>query len=298
MLQRSTSSSHHQMTSRRDANNEDDDYDDIPLQHQRPFGTGLHKKPIAFVSASSLSTVTQTQPTATKPTTGASIADLYLSMVLPDDTATTTTSRSKSAPPSTTPTTDTTTTTTPSESTPSTITSQPTISEPSQLCPICNLPLPPSDDPAGLAAHNASLAHQLCLPYSPPPSALDRTRMGLTYLSAHGWDPDARRGLGAEEQGIQFPLKPRAREERLGLGAPAPARKSKEQGKNGEEAKQGKLLDAKKVRKMAVEDRKRREEIREELFGDGRLEKYLGVGRVVQSAPGSRAGERRRWLGT
>ncbi|KAL2267589.1 hypothetical protein VTJ83DRAFT_4866 [Remersonia thermophila] len=290
------------MTSRRDANDEDDGYDDIPLHHQRPFGTGLHKKPIAFVSASSLSTVTQPPSSAaSSQPAGASVADLYLSMVLPDDAAAAASApRSASAPPSTAPAADPTSTTIPSEPTPSAATAT-TTSVPSQPCPVCSLPLPPSHDPAALAAHNTSLAHQLCLPYSPPPSALDRTRMGLTYLSAHGWDPDARRGLGAEEQGIQFPLKPRVREERLGLGAPAPARRPGEKGKDGEEAsKKGRLLDAKKVRKMAAEDRKRREELREELFGDGKLEKYLGVGRAAQSAPppGPRAAERRRGLGT
>ncbi|KAL2120628.1 hypothetical protein VTJ04DRAFT_4655 [Mycothermus thermophilus] len=282
------------MALRRDAKDEDDDYDDIPLQHQRPFGTGMYKRPIAFVSASSLSTVQPNSSSTSQSNTGASVADLYLKLVLPDDS--TTQPRSKSAPPSSTTTgpavdttaTTTTTTTPPSEPT----SSESTSSQPTQapnLCPICKLPLPPSSDPQALAAHNASLTHQLSLPYSPPPSALDRTRMGLAYLSAHGWDPDSRRGLGAEEQGLRFPLKAKQREERLGLGAAAP--------KKEEKKPKEKLLDAGKVRKLAAEEKRRKEEIREALFGDGKLEKYLGVGGRGVSLPGSRSASKSRGLG-
>jgi hypothetical protein len=95
--------------------------------------------------------------------------------------------------------------------------------------------------------------------------------MGLAYLSTYGWDPDARKGLGAEQQGVQYPVKAKVKDDNLGIGMKVPKGlpppKKKEQ-----------LLDAKKVRKMAAEEKKRAERIRRELFGDGRLEKYLGSG--------------------
>lgn len=224
----------------------DDDFDDVPLQHQRPFGAGLHRKPVAFVSASASGGQLKSihDAAVSKPKTD--VANLYLSMVLPEDTA-----RSKSAPPAA-----------------SSTTQDPPPAQPDEACTVCKLPLG-----TDMAGHEQSFAHQVCLPHSQPPSALDRSRMGLAYLSAFGWDPDARKGLGASQQGIQYPIKPKVKEDNLGIGMEVPKGlpppKKKEQ-----------LLDAKKVRKMALEEKKRTARIREQLFGDGRLEKYLGPGAV------------------
>ncbi|KAG7287938.1 hypothetical protein NEMBOFW57_007457 [Staphylotrichum longicolle] len=224
----------------KDNGNEDDDYDDIPLQHQRAFGAGLHRKPIAFVSATGGGQLKSVDDGAAKKPQQ-NVADIYLSMVLPDDAT-----RPKSAPPASTTTQD----------------------EPLQpdICPVCKLPLVTDD-----GTHSQSFAHQVCLPHSQPPSALDRNRMGVAYLSAYGWDPDARKGLGAGQQGIAYPVKAKVKDDNLGIGMELPKglppRKKKEQ-----------LLDAKKVRKMALEERKKAARIREELFGDGKLDKYLGSG--------------------
>ncbi|KAK3903914.1 hypothetical protein C8A05DRAFT_32331 [Staphylotrichum tortipilum] len=235
----------------RSNNDHDEDYDDIPLQHQRYFGAGLHKRPISFVSASTgssqLQSVNNTTPKLSPPQ---DISDIYLNLVLP-----------KTPQPSPPP---------PSESQPD-----------APPCPICNLPLqapsspthPPSQCPT---PHTQSLAHQLSLPHSHPPSSLDRTRMGLSYLSSHGWDPDARRGLGAAEQGIAFPVKARLKDDNRGVGMPVSvSKKGDEKGRGREKEK---LLDAGKVRKLVKEEGRRRERVWEELFGDGRVEKYLGKG--------------------
>ncbi|KAL2159927.1 hypothetical protein VTH06DRAFT_2060 [Thermothelomyces fergusii] len=247
---------------------EEDDYDQIPLHHQRPFGTGLFRKPIAFVPASDggeqLKTVDDGTATA-KPRQD--VADMYLSMVLPEDAT-----RSRSAPPT--------------SSVSTTTTETAGGEEPSQpsTCPVCRLPL---DTDAG--THERTLAHQVCLPHSQPPSALDRTRMGLAYLAAYGWDPDSRKGLGAQQQGILYPVKARVKNDNLGLGIRPPSpplpgeeeeKKKKKRRADGEEGrtKKAQLLDAKKVRKMALDERKRAARIRQDLFGDGRLEKYLGPG--------------------
>ncbi|KAL2133076.1 hypothetical protein VTI74DRAFT_2944 [Chaetomium olivicolor] len=228
------------MSTQKDNSDEDDDYDDVPLQYQCPFGAGLHRKPIAFVAASSGGQLKSVDDAPIK-NPQQNVADIYLSMVLPDN------ARSKSVPPASA----------------TSSRGQPTQPE---ICPLCKLPID-TDRPT----HDQSFAHQVCLPHSQPPSALDRSRMGLAYLSAYGWDPDARKGLGAEQQGIQYPIKPKVKDDNLGIGMEVPKGlpppKKKEQ-----------LLDAKKVRKMAAEEKKRTERIRRELFGDGKLERYLGGG--------------------
>ncbi|KAK4134356.1 hypothetical protein BT67DRAFT_352576, partial [Trichocladium antarcticum] len=259
---------------------EDDDYDDIPLQHKRPFGSGLHRKQaIAFVPASDsgrLKSVDDTSPPA-KPRPN--IADLYLSMVLPKD------ERAKSAPPQTSPPPP----PPPPPPDPSTSPSQ---------CPICNLPLnhtaspSPSPSPSTSTSqpapqeppdepqppHEYTLAHQLCLPHSHPPSSVDRSRKGLAILAAHGWDPDARRGLGAAQQGTPFPVKARAKDDRLGVGVQRP-RGGKGRGPSQAGGRRTELLlGARKVRKLVREEVRRGERVREELFGDGRVERYLGRG--------------------
>ncbi|KAL2142768.1 hypothetical protein VTI28DRAFT_785 [Corynascus sepedonium] len=239
-------------------NDEDDDYDQIPLQHQRPFGSGLHRKPIAFVSASEGGQQLKSVDDAAAKKPQQNVADIYLSMVLPQDAT-----RSKSAPPTSSSSSITTTiiSTTADESSSSSSPSLPA------TCPVCRLPL--DKDPE---THKRTLAHQVCLPHSQPPSALDRRRMGLAYLSAYGWDPDSRKGLGAEQQGIQYPVKAKVKDDNLGVGMRVP--------KNlpPQKKEDSKLLDAKKVRKMAIDERKKAAKIRQDLFGDGRLEKYLGPG--------------------
>jgi hypothetical protein len=225
-------------------NGDDDDYDEIPLQHQRPFGSGLHRKPIAFVSASGGGQLKSVDDSAAgRPQQN--VADVYLNLVLSEDAA-----RSKSAPP-----------------TSSSITEDDSSSPQNETCPVCKLPLKTET-----GTHAQSFAHQVCLPHSQPPSALDRTRMGLAYLSTYGWDPDARKGLGAAQQGIKFPVKAKVKDDKLGIGIQVP------KGGLPPPKKKEQLLDAKKVRKMALEERKRAAEIRQELFGDGKLEKYLGSG--------------------
>ncbi|RYP72063.1 hypothetical protein DL770_008020 [Monosporascus sp. CRB-9-2] len=223
---------------------EDDPEYDIPLQDKRPFGSGLKRKRVVFVPASSGSLNTTEESTDLKPSK--SISDLYLSLVLPKD-GTQDTSRAASEP------------------------LRPTV------CEVCNLPLGkspavPSEIKTTTRPHEASLAHQVCMAHSHPPSALDRSRMGMSVLQSQGWDPDARRGLGASQQGIQFPLKAKPKEDNLGIGVEVPkdfVPKKKEKVQT---------YDAKRVRKMVAEDRKRLEKLREQVFGNSDVEKYLGGG--------------------
>ncbi|EGO59186.1 hypothetical protein NEUTE1DRAFT_79035 [Neurospora tetrasperma FGSC 2508] len=229
---------------------DNDDAEDVPLHHLRPFGTGLYKQQIKFVPASDgdLDSTSSTTTKSSKPKLD--VAGLYLDMVLANKDKNKNNDKQNE-----------------NQST------QPTIVVPQQeICQICSLPYAPN--PESKAIHEQSFAHQSRLPHSHPPSALDRSRMGLKHLTSHGWDPDSRQGLGSAAQGIQFPIKGKKKDDHLGLGVEVP--------KNGQlpvPKKKEKLLDAKKVRKMAEVEKKKAERIRKELWGRGPdLERYLRKG--------------------
>ncbi|OLN81279.1 hypothetical protein CCHL11_07294 [Colletotrichum chlorophyti] len=227
--------------------------DDVPLHHRRPFGAGIQRKPIQFVKASdpNLSTIKDR-----KTQSGASVGDFYLSLVLPSEKA-------KAEPPE----------------------SEALKTEgKASVCAVCDLPVSADDtvqevggssrgkDSTSKQKHEASIAHQVCLAHSHPPSALDRSRMGLTYLSSHGWDPDSRKGLGAAGQGIQYPLKTKLKEDNFGVGLKV----SKDQQVRVEKKKQPVKMGAKERRKQAEEDKKKTERLRQMFYGSEDLDRYLG----------------------
>lgn len=235
----------------------DEEYEeaeDVPLHHLKPFGSGLRRNEIKFVPASNEDS-TITQQTNSK-SSGLNVRDFYLDMVLKKTTS------------------DGETSTKPASETEETDT---------EVCEVCKMPLTSTSSTnskfektsgsGNSSHHEASIVHQVCLTHSHPPSALDRNRMGLSVLEAAGWDPDARTGLGAAGQGVQYPIKVKPKEDRLGVGVVVPkdfqVKKQKEKPK---------MLDAKKVRKMAVEDRKRTDQLQQQIFGRVDLEKYLGKG--------------------
>ncbi|CAI0654377.1 unnamed protein product [Colletotrichum noveboracense] len=224
----------------------DEDYD-VPLHHKKPFGAGIPRKPIQFVKASD-PTLSTTKPEKTTKS-GSSIGDFYLSLVLPKK----------------------------SEENP--------VPE-AHVCAVCDLPLEEEavkqlskeangkKDATARQKHEASIAHQVCLTHSHPPSALDRTRMGLTYLSSHGWDPDSRKGLGAAGQGRQYPIKTKQKEDKYGLGLEIPKTLA-----GRIEKKKPQTLDAKQCRKKADEDKKKSEKLRQMFYGSEDMDRYLGAGR-------------------
>jgi hypothetical protein len=250
----------------------DDDTYEIPLQDQRVFGAGIKRKKVKFVPSSSSANAPALSNTPSK-----SISALYLSLVLPNDA----TSAEESAQ------------TTPDSITISTsLAHTPTTSE-SQICEICRLPLSSlpivatSDNdtdttlptpselnplPATNARpHEASITHQVCLAHSHPPSHLDRSRKGLAYLSSYGWDPDSRLGLGAEGQGIAFPIKSKPKDDKLGIGVVVP----KTAGKRKEKPEK---LHAGRVRKAYEKDRKMGERLREMFYMNDDVERHLRGG--------------------
>ena len=218
----------------------------IPLEDQRVFGAGIKRKRIAFVPASS------TEPTT--PTTAgpnSSIADKYLSIVgLP---------RAASAPTST--------DSTPAPSTPA------TGPEPANLCAVCGRPLSPT--------HESTIAHQVCLAHSHPPSHLDRSRAGMRYLQSYGWDPDERVGLGARAEGRRFPIKPVPKHDTVGLHEKVDADSVQIKVRKSAVAKKEDRvmrLNAKQVRKRDDEARKKAEKLRGLFYANDDVEKYLGDG--------------------
>jgi hypothetical protein len=142
------------------------------------------------------------------------------------------------------------------------------------LCGICGEPVKEADQ----RMHYLSSAHQAALPHAPVPSAIDRTRMGLKYMSKHGFDVDARLGLGAEGQGMLFPLVPKEKKDKFGLGIDKKQHVKKKAlgGASIAEVREGKL-DAGKIRKLAQVDKSKHEKLQKMFYGNDEVEKYLGA---------------------
>lgn len=245
----------------------DDDTYEIPLQDQRVFGAGIKRKRVRFVpSSSNLST--STLPASR--TSGASIGDFYLNLVLPKGQKSAIEQNEEAgarsgggdSPP---------------------------------ICDICNLPLestasPPHEETktkheqqqihaaAQLqksTPHEAALAHQVSLPHSHPPSHIDRHRLGLSYLKTYGWDPDSRTGLGASGQGSRFPVKTAQKYDKLGVGAEVPRGVGARGSGRVEKEKRKTRLDAGATRRGMKKEEEKMRGLREEVYGRVDVERLL-----------------------
>lgn len=209
------------------------DEDDIPLHHKRPFGSGLKRQRVEFVPAQDVNAGTSiAEPAPSGPASG----DIYASIVM---------AASKAKKTSTDPVKET------------------NEGAEVKICPICG-----NEITTSLEKHEATLAHQVSLQHSHPPSALDRSRMGLRTLASAGWDPDARTGLGREGDGMRFPIKVTAKEDTLGIGAqaaePAPAKEEKPR-----------ALKARERKELEKKERSKGEHLQREIFGSVDVERYL-----------------------
>jgi hypothetical protein len=140
-------------------------------------------------------------------------------------------------------------------------------------CAICGEPVKETDQ----RTHYLSPAHQAALPRAPIPSAIDRTRMGLKYMTKHGYDVDARLGLGAAGQGMLFPIMPKEKRDKFGLGIDKKEHVKRRAlgGASRTDVKEGKL-DAGKVRKFAQVEKRRHDKLQKLFYGNDEVEKYLG----------------------
>ncbi|KAI9821674.1 MAG: hypothetical protein M1827_002255 [Pycnora praestabilis] len=235
---------------------EDDEEYYVPLQDQRVFGAGIKRKRVQFVPSAA-------DPDAIKPPQRdpGPLGDRYLSIVLPKGAQTQTSQNAGAA----------------SGSPPGGISEVITLQE-GQVCEVCNLPIPSTSAATTLLSktHEASLAHQVCLEHSHPPSHIDRNRPGLKYLSAYGWDLDSRLGLGATGDGIRIPIKGKVKNDTVGLGVKAvgACSKGRWRGRMREEK-----LNAKEVRKREEQGKKKRDMLQEMFYRSDDLEQYLGPAR-------------------
>ncbi|KAK0659904.1 hypothetical protein DIS24_g3718 [Lasiodiplodia hormozganensis] len=211
----------------------DDETYTIPIKDQRYFGAGLKRKRVKFVPASSPATP---QSSASGP----EVSDLYLSIVggAKKDGS----SSAQSTP----------------EASGATVASA---SAP-ERCPVCDLPL--------AEGHESSLAHQVCVQHSHPPSAIERSRKGLSFLQAHGWDPDSRKGLGKGGEGILHPIKLKEKNDTVGLGMKVP--------KNAAPKAKVEKLNAKEVRKNEEQAKRRKEQLQRLFYSSDDVLRYLGEG--------------------
>ncbi|KAI9675197.1 MAG: hypothetical protein M1829_003557 [Trizodia sp. TS-e1964] len=212
----------------------------ISLQDQRVFGAGLKRKQVNFVPSSTISTLNNL-PQTKEPRRG-----LYQSLLPPRSPARL---DQQVGDPQT---------------------QVPAVGSSSSgaiFCQICNLPFEGTFNSE--RAHEASIAHQVCLAHSLPPSHIDRSRPGLKYLSGYGWDPDSRLGLGVSGTGILAPLKAKSKNDTLGIGF-----------KIGKQTKLKKreapsLLNAKQVRKLDDSEKRKRLRLQESFYGNEDVDKYL-----------------------
>ena len=140
------------------------------------------------------------------------------------------------------------------------------------FCEVCNLPIDPQACPAStaIANHESTIAHMVGLTHSHPPSHLDRSRQGFKYLSAYGWDPDSRRGLGATGEGIRAPVKAKMKNDTVGIGVKVKRYKKYLDPKV-------ERMDAKQVRKKDTDERRKWERLHEMFYRNDDVEKYLGA---------------------
>ncbi|KAL2438377.1 hypothetical protein ABEF95_008133 [Exophiala dermatitidis] len=245
---------------------DDEDYF-LPVEDQRVFGAGIRRKKIAFVPATSSES---SLPTSTARTSNSASAESrYLSIVLPKSNseksnennhkAASVNARGEQA-----------------HIDPATVAG----ANEDVICPVCKQPVASADGKAAMEAHEASIAHQVCLEHSHPPSHLDREHVGLRYLENYGWNPDSRRGLGARQEGIRIPIKPKEKKDTAGLRETLENEDHdiKTIQRKARAKKEDKVvrLNAKQVRIKDMEAKKKAEKLRRVFYGGQDLEQYLG----------------------
>jgi hypothetical protein len=219
----------------------DDEYT-IPLAYPAPYGAGLKKKGIKFVSAGTLTSSNDTQPRS-----GDDIADAYLSLVLDRPRATSTSTADAALDKN--------------------------MEEAPATCQTCNLPLKNAEG----IQHHTSLAHQVSLAHVHPPNAIDRSRKGFAYLENQGWDPDSRLGLGAQGEGILRPVAASEKKDKAGIGdtsrSPTPGKVAAAKVQKGPHG-----LDPKALKKLEQQREKRGKRLHQMFYTNDEVAKYLGEG--------------------
>ncbi|KAK6544586.1 hypothetical protein TWF694_001274 [Orbilia ellipsospora] len=240
----------------------------------KPYGTGVKRKQIEFVPASKEDQADGSQETGRNidPSRGTSVADYYLSLVLPSKAAPDAGNSSELSLPN------------PEESKrraenldPSTetegygntvppgsaVVEQPleTSAALDQICPTCKARVTNWNSHVRTTAHMASEEH------SKTPHHLNRQSEGYKHMVKLGWDPDGDRGLGAEGQGIRFPVKARMKKDNLGIGAIPLSKSIRDNAVNVSESstKRQRLLTAKEMQRLEQAERAARHDLHDYL---------------------------------
>lgn len=232
----------------------DDEYT-IALQDQRVFGAGIKRKRVKFVPATSGSTA-DALATPKASSTGESVASFYESLVLAPSRADHSARAAEEPKPAT------------NERSHTPVSHE----DDRPVCGVCHLPLPSPGSQDW--RHETSLAHQVCLEHSFPPSHLDPRNRGLQYLCSYGWDPNSRLGLGPSGEGRLFPVKTTVKKDTLGVGAEVPRRDGKSTGQDG---KRKETLDAKRVREREDDERLKAERLHQLFYQSEEVNRYLGT---------------------
>lgn len=242
-------------------NTEDDEYE-IPLRDQRYFGAGIKRKRVQFVAASEHAKQSTSLPPTPRPSSSA--ADRYLSIVLGQSN---TAERASSAPAPA----PVEVVTAKEEEEPGPAqddTDSPrdisTSDDNTMYCDLCQRSIASGTT---RATHEGSIAHQISLQHSYPPSHVDRQRKGLAFLQGQGWDPDSRLGLGAKGEGMLQPIRAVENPQRAGVGARLKPEIMKEKPTK---------LDAGKVRLMEQDKKKKAQQLRDSFYMSDEVQKYLG----------------------
>ncbi|KAG9254272.1 uncharacterized protein F5Z01DRAFT_622174 [Emericellopsis atlantica] len=212
---------------------DDYDHDELPLHRKRAFGSGLKRQRVEFVRATEEDeTSASAQITREK---GTAVSDLYASVVMTSGSGTQTAGKDPAG--------------------------NKAEKDTTLICETCGLEIKGDQK-----THEQSLAHQVSLQHSHPPSHLDRSRMGLQTLRSQGWDPDARVGLGSQGEGRRFPIKVALKEDTLGVGAVVPTVEKKE--------KEVKLTN-KELKREVKREKERTKRMEREMFGRTDVEQIL-----------------------
>ncbi|KAF3924060.1 hypothetical protein ABW21_db0208158 [Orbilia brochopaga] len=111
-------------------------------------------------------------------------------------------------------------------------------------------------------AHVRTTVHMASEEHSKPPHHLNRQSEGYKHMVKMGWDPDASKGLGAEGQGIRFPVKSTMKKDNLGVGAKAPKSiRDTAEDVSDSNAKRQRLLSAKEMQRLEKAERAAKQDL-------------------------------------
>lgn len=99
-------------------------------------------------------------------------------------------------------------------------------------------------------------------------------------MQSYGWNPDERLGLGAQREGILHPVKAKEKRDTVGLGVnlhdDEPTLKKKR--KTAEIPRPVERLDAGKVRRLEMDNKKKHQSLQNMFYANDDVAKYLGHG--------------------